>query len=259
MKIKDLETKYGISRANIRFYEKEGLLLPKRGENLYRDYSDDDIERIGKIIVLRKLEIPLSDIKDIFNSELSLHEVLEKQKVVLRDKVQSLEGALILCEQIEDRALTIEEVDSSFYLKQIKEKEECGLKFNDILNDWITLEKSIFFRTLSVIFFPYFKDIKNKKGLLAAWVVLLLVCVLRGISYRYIWNNGTFFEGFIYPFILFAAVSIILLPIFFIGIKRPKIAQWILLVLAAIGVVILCAVFILLIVLVLNSWLHFWF
>ena len=51
MKIHELENELNISRANIRFYEKEGLLTPARKENGYRDYSDDDIAVLKKIIV----------------------------------------------------------------------------------------------------------------------------------------------------------------------------------------------------------------
>jgi len=259
LKIKEIEEKFGISRANIRFYEKEGLLHPNRNENKYRDYSDNDVAIIGEIIILRKLDMSLSDIKEIFSSKLSLIYAIEKHKQVLLKRIEALDGAINICEQIEKSSLSIDSMDSLYYLNQIEEKEKNGLHFNNVFNDWINLEKDIFYRTLSVTLFPYFKDIKHKKGLLVAWLVLLLVCVLRGLSYRYIWNHGTFIEGFIYPFILFAAVSIILLPIFLVGTKRPKIAYWILMVLAIVGIVILIAVFLLLIVLILNRWLHFWF
>ena len=36
--IKQMEERSGMSRANIRFYEAEGLLCPARQENGYRDY-----------------------------------------------------------------------------------------------------------------------------------------------------------------------------------------------------------------------------
>ena len=39
MTIKELETRTGISRANIRYYEREGLLSPRRLDNGYRDYT----------------------------------------------------------------------------------------------------------------------------------------------------------------------------------------------------------------------------
>ena len=48
MTIKELEVRLGISRANIRFYEKEGLLRPTRRANGYRDYSEEDAAAITK-------------------------------------------------------------------------------------------------------------------------------------------------------------------------------------------------------------------
>ena len=44
MNIGQLETALGMTRANIRFYEKEGLLSPARSENGYRDYTGSDLD-----------------------------------------------------------------------------------------------------------------------------------------------------------------------------------------------------------------------
>ena len=50
MRINEAEELLGISKANIRFYEKQGLLTPQRGENRYRDYTDGDIDRLRQIV-----------------------------------------------------------------------------------------------------------------------------------------------------------------------------------------------------------------
>ena len=55
MKINELEKMLNISRANIRFYEKEGLLNPERNDNGYREYEENEIAILKKIIVYRKL------------------------------------------------------------------------------------------------------------------------------------------------------------------------------------------------------------
>lgn len=50
MKIKDVEKQVGISKANIRFYEEEGLIHPARNqENNYREYSKADVEQLQEI------------------------------------------------------------------------------------------------------------------------------------------------------------------------------------------------------------------
>ena len=42
MTIKDVEERTGLSRSNVRFYEKEKLVEPSRNEsNGYRDYSEN--------------------------------------------------------------------------------------------------------------------------------------------------------------------------------------------------------------------------
>ena len=67
MRIQELEKELNITRSNIRFYEKEGLISPPRKENGYREYTDDDIAQLKKIIIFRKLGIAVADIKDIFD------------------------------------------------------------------------------------------------------------------------------------------------------------------------------------------------
>ena len=42
MTMKEIENLSGMSRANIRFYETEGLLRPARDSNGYRNYSEED-------------------------------------------------------------------------------------------------------------------------------------------------------------------------------------------------------------------------
>ena len=43
MTIKEVEQALSVSRANIRFYEKEGLLTANRKSNNYRDYTEENL------------------------------------------------------------------------------------------------------------------------------------------------------------------------------------------------------------------------
>lgn len=50
MKIGEAAKKAEISPGNIRFYEKKGLLKPKREESSsYRSYTEEDVERLKRI------------------------------------------------------------------------------------------------------------------------------------------------------------------------------------------------------------------
>ena len=85
MTIKEVEERTGLSRSNIRFYEKEKLIEPSRNEsNGYRDYSENDVENIKKIAYLRTLGISIEDIRSIISEKVTLQEMLEKQKEVLK-------------------------------------------------------------------------------------------------------------------------------------------------------------------------------
>ena len=55
MTIKEVETLSGLPRANIRYYESEGLIAPKRAENGYREYSQADAEVLLRVKLLRAL------------------------------------------------------------------------------------------------------------------------------------------------------------------------------------------------------------
>ena len=90
MKINEVEKLLDIPKASIRFYEKEGLLNPKRNVNSYREYSDDDVELLKKVMVLRKIGVPVEDIKymqglnNIYVPDIDNLDFKEYDKSVLR-------------------------------------------------------------------------------------------------------------------------------------------------------------------------------
>lgn len=63
--IKETASKLKITPNAIRFYEKKGLITPKRGENTYRLYTIEDISRLESIILYRKMGFPLETIQKI--------------------------------------------------------------------------------------------------------------------------------------------------------------------------------------------------
>lgn len=223
MKINDIERLLNISRANIRFYEKEGLISPERNSNGYRNYSDIDIAQLKRIIVFRKIGISISDIKKIFNSEVSLNEIMESNINELEKQISELNGALSLSKEIVQEKISIESFDEELYFSKINEEEKDGNKFNDILNDCINFEKDIFAKMWRNVFFVNFSNIEKKHGFINACIIILIICVIRGLMCQFVWHSKTFFEAFIYPFVLFAGVSIVVLPIYLISKKNEKV------------------------------------
>lgn len=84
MTIKEVEQRTGLTRSNIRFYEKEQLIIPARNEgNGYREYSEEDVSNLKKIAYLRTLGISIEDICKLLKKEADLFDVVKTQKGIL--------------------------------------------------------------------------------------------------------------------------------------------------------------------------------
>ena len=130
MTIKDVEERTGLSRSNIRFYEKEKLIEPSRNEsNGYRDYSENDVENIKKIAYLRTLGISVEDIRNIISEKVTLQEMLEKQKEVLKNQITDLNKAKLMCEKM------LDEESISYEKLQV---EQYVTDFHDYWKDMLT-------------------------------------------------------------------------------------------------------------------------
>ena len=82
MQIKEVEVKTGMPRANIRYYEKQGLLNQTlRNVNNRREYSEEDVEQLCRIKILRILEVPMEEIRLYKNDKEKLNQIIrEKMK-----------------------------------------------------------------------------------------------------------------------------------------------------------------------------------
>ena len=66
MRIGELADAVGVNPKTIRFYETIGLLpAPRRLPSGYRDYSEDDLQRVVFVRTAQRLGLPLSDIGEI--------------------------------------------------------------------------------------------------------------------------------------------------------------------------------------------------
>lgn len=90
LKIRDITTRYNLSARTLRYYEDMGLIESVRSRDYaYRMYDGVNVKRLEQILILRKLNISIKDIKRIFHasgSEIVL-EVLEKRWKVLTRKL----------------------------------------------------------------------------------------------------------------------------------------------------------------------------
>lgn len=93
VKIREISVKYNVSARTLRYYEDMGLIKSTRsGDYAYRLYDEAAIKRLEQILILRRLNISIKDIKRIFGttgSEVVL-EVLEKKVNNIDEEVSLL-------------------------------------------------------------------------------------------------------------------------------------------------------------------------
>lgn len=161
MTIKEVEDRTGLTRSNIRFYEKEKLIEPSRNDkNGYRDYSEKDVENIIKIAYLRTLEISIEDIRNIVSDKVPLAEMIKKQTTAIQTQIEGLNKAKIMCERM------LESGNISFDELQVE-------KYVADLDIYWSDHKPVF--KLDSVSFLYIW------GSLITWVIITLLCLMIGI------------------------------------------------------------------------------
>ena len=115
MHIKDVEQRTGLSRANIRYYEQEGLVHPARRKNGYRDYSPDDLETLLRIRLLRRLDVPIEEIRSMQAGKLSLSEALSQRLAALRRREEQARTDQSVCRAMQADHACYDTLDAEKY------------------------------------------------------------------------------------------------------------------------------------------------
>lgn len=133
MKINEVEQAVGITKKNIRFYEQQGLLKPLRNaENGYRNYTEEDVVILHKIKLLRKLLIPIDEIRKLQENQLSLSDCLERHMIYLSHEEKNLTVIHQMCSRIREQESNLASLDAALYLTEMKQIEREGMRFLNI-------------------------------------------------------------------------------------------------------------------------------
>lgn len=126
MTIKEIEVAAGMTRANIRFYESEGLISPTRAENGYRVYSQGDLEVLKRIKLLRSLQISLEEIKELHNGNHELGDTLGKHLRELEKNKKEIAHSQKVCQVMKDDGVQYQTLDAQHYLNYCEKWEDTG-------------------------------------------------------------------------------------------------------------------------------------
>lgn len=168
MKINQVEQTVGITKKNIRFYEDQGLLHPSRNlDNGYREYSDADINILLLVKLLRKLSVPIEEIRKMQDNHLSLSDCMQRHMIYLEHEEKNISLIREMCDEINRQENSLHTLNASEYLLKMQLLEQGGTRFMDIGKE----------------------DQKKKKygPLIAATVMVLLMCATIALL---IWANS---------------------------------------------------------------------
>ena len=124
MRINELETHSGLDRATIRYYEREGLIVPKRSENNYRDYTDEDLMDLRKIKLLRQIGLSLDKIKVLKSGAEDFSAVMAQQIKELNKEILNNIQARSVCSKILEAGVTYSTLNPEEYLEIFEAKPE---------------------------------------------------------------------------------------------------------------------------------------
>ncbi|MDE7262701.1 MAG: MerR family transcriptional regulator [Oscillospiraceae bacterium] len=132
MKINEVEALVGITKKNIRFYEEKGLLSPGRNsENGYRDYGQAEVDALRRIKLLRKLGVPIEEIRRMQQGTQTVGDGMRRHLVTLERERQNLEESVKLCELLKERTEPLNELDALSVLEEMEKLEQSGTTFQN--------------------------------------------------------------------------------------------------------------------------------
>lgn len=135
MRIQEVQDAVGVTKKNIRFYEEEGLLKPRRNsDNGYRDYDAADIETLLRVKFLRSLGVPIGEIKRLQSGLLTLEDCLRRHEIALDRQANNTANMKLMCEELRGKDIQYTELDARGALARMLEMEKEGVRFMDIRN-----------------------------------------------------------------------------------------------------------------------------
>ena len=167
MKIKQVEELVGITRKNIRFYEEQGLLQVARADNGYREYHMQDVRRLQQIRLLRKLSVPLEDIRALFAGTLRLDTCLSRQTMQYERHNRDLDQMTKFCDMLMQENAALESLDAELCLERMEHLEKEGTSFMDVNKT----------------------DVQKKRRNGAVLGAAFMICVMLAVIALVLWAN----------------------------------------------------------------------
>lgn len=124
-KINEISKLYGIGADSLRYYERIGILNPKRGKNGYRLYSLKDIYKLNIIRDLRRLDFSMKQIKEYldYQSVSNTLTLLQEEQELIQKQLESLQAAkLSIGSRMDNLIKSTNIIDGEFAVKSMPDR-----------------------------------------------------------------------------------------------------------------------------------------
>ena len=133
MRINEVAKLTGVSARTLQYYDEIGLLIPEKLDNGYRDYSDENLDKLQKILFYRFLKFKLNDIKELLDGDIDGLKILEQQRELILKEKETFE---IILHNIEntiktykgEQTMTIEEKFNGFKKEDLNKYEDQAIE-----------------------------------------------------------------------------------------------------------------------------------
>ena len=133
MRINEVAKLTGVSARTLQYYDEIGLLIPEKLNNGYRDYSDENLDKLQKILFYRFLKFKLNDIKELLDGDIDSLKILEQQRELILKEKEKFE---IILHNIEktiktykgEQKMTIEEKFNGFKKEDLNKYEDEAIE-----------------------------------------------------------------------------------------------------------------------------------
>lgn len=132
--VSELAELTGLSPRTLRYYDEINLFKARRlKENDYRVYLSEDLDVLSVIMLLRRLEMPLSKIQQLLKEGKHTMQLLTDQKVQLLEQQQELQALIDWINELEQEGKIMPDKEKFEVFKQKKVDENRELYGKEVI------------------------------------------------------------------------------------------------------------------------------
>lgn len=132
MRIQEVEQLVGVSKKSIRYYEEAGLLSPARESgNGYRSYGEADVRALRTIRLLRRLDVPVDEIRRLQTGQLTLADCMQRHMIALAAQARSRTQLREVCAQVARSGAELDTLDVAAWTQELDALEQGGVRLPD--------------------------------------------------------------------------------------------------------------------------------